>query len=154
MANSLAQRWLPRVTAAVLWAAAALSAVAWALRLPSAPGVDAADAAAATTAAAALDPVALGRLLGAAAAPAQSPAAAPALASRFVLAGVVATRSGEGAALIAVDGKPPRPFRVGAVVDEGLVLQSVAPRRAALAARGDAQPLLTLEMPLPPRAGS
>ena len=41
------------------------------------------------------------------------------IASRFVLQGVVAVAPGGGAALIAVDGKPARPFRVGSAVEEG-----------------------------------
>ena len=91
-----------------------------------------------------IDPQAMARLMGAGAA---RPAAAvlPNASSRFALAGVVAGRHG-GAALIAVDGKPPRPFRVGSRVDEGLILQSVSARRASLAPQADAPAVLTLEM--------
>ena len=60
--------------------------------------------------------------------------ATPEAASRFVLLGVVADTDGQGAALIAVDGKPPRPFRVGAKVADGYVLHSVS-ARAAIARR-------------------
>ena len=50
---------------------------------------------------------------------------------QFTLIGVLSGRSsGGGAALIAVDGKPAKPFRVGAAVDEGLVLQALAEARA------------------------
>jgi general secretion pathway protein C len=59
---------------------------------------------------------------------------------------VVANRSQKGAALIAVDGKPPKPYRVGAPVDEGIVLQSVESRRAVLAGP-DGAPVLTLDLP-------
>lgn len=69
------------------------------------------------------------------------------LASRFSLLGVVAARSHDGAALIAVDGKPPRPYRVGAAVDDTLVLQSVQPRRAVLSSSVGGPPVLTLELP-------
>jgi len=55
-----------------------------------------------------------------------------------------------GAALIAIDGKPAKPYRVGVQVDEGLVLQSVQGRRAVLAAADSGQQVLTLELP-PPR---
>jgi general secretion pathway protein C len=76
-------------------------------------------------------------------------AAAPvaSVSSRFQLLGVVADSDGRGAALIAVDGKPPKPYRVGAAVDENLVLQSVAPRRATLAASTSAPAAVTLELP-------
>jgi general secretion pathway protein C len=91
----------------------------------------------------------MARLLGvpaADAAAARAPVAS--LASRFALIGVLAGRSsGGGAALIAVDGKPAKPFRVGAAVDEGLVLQSLDPRQARLGARVDGPATLTLDMP-------
>jgi general secretion pathway protein C len=54
--------------------------------------------------------------------------------------------SGGGAAVIAVDGKPARPYRVGSTIEEGLVLQSVRGRQAMLGpAAGPA--LVTLELP-------
>ena len=53
-----------------------------------------------------------------------------------------------GAALIAVDGKPAKPFRVGAAVDEGLVLQALGPRQAQLGRDADGPATLTLDMPL------
>lgn len=132
----------------VLWALAAASAVAWGLKLggqqrtvaiPPAP----------LRPVAAVDPAALASLLGSA--PSATVAvAAPSLASRFQLLGVVAgVESGGGAAVIAVDGKPGRPYRVGTAIEEGLVLQSVHGRQAVLAAQGTGQPVLTLELPPP-----
>jgi general secretion pathway protein C len=44
---------------------------------------------------------------------------------RYTLLGVVADRQQQGAALIAIDGEPPRPYAVGAQLEGGLVLQSV-----------------------------
>jgi general secretion pathway protein C len=61
--------------------------------------------------------------------------------------GVVSDRSQQGAALIVVDGKPARPYRVGSQVDEGLVLQSVQARRAVLASSANGPAVLTLELP-------
>ena len=91
------------------------------------------------------DPQALARLLGA---QAVSAAAEPAAASRFVLLGVLAgTQSGDGAALIAVDGKPPRHYRVGAAIEPGLVLQSLGRREARLGASVDGATTLALELP-------
>jgi general secretion pathway protein C len=55
--------------------------------------------------------------------------------------------AGQGIALIAVDGKPPRPFRVGATVEDSLVLQAVARRGATL---GPAQGLAAVRLELPP----
>ncbi len=73
--------------------------------------------------------------------------AAPSLASRFQLLGVLTGGPSQGAALIAVDGKPAKPVRVGAVVAEGLVLQSTQERRANLGASLQGPAALTLELP-------
>lgn len=127
----------------LVWALAAASAAYWGLRWggdPSSTG----PAAVAATAAAPPDPQAVARVLGAAQAPAAAPQAS--LASRFALQGVVAWPSGGGSALIAVDGKPARPYRVGGAVDDGLVLQSVAARQAVLA-DADGRRVVTLDMP-------
>ncbi len=59
-----------------------------------------------------------------------------------------------GLALIAVDGKPARGFKVGAVIDGNLVLQSVHARGAALGPSGAAT-AVSLELPaLPGAVGS
>ncbi|MBC7682684.1 MAG: hypothetical protein H7172_10145, partial [Ferruginibacter sp.] len=68
--------------------------------------------------------------------------------TRFVLSGVIAGRGRSGAALIAVDGKPPKPYRVGSVVDGSLLLQSVGPRRAELANSLDGPAAFALELPV------
>lgn len=65
----------------------------------------------------------------------------------LVLVGVLAEGSRRGAALIGVEGKPARPYVVGATVVDGLVLQSVAGRRATLAATADGPAQVTLELP-------
>jgi general secretion pathway protein C len=146
MATSVQSRWALRVTTLLLWLLAAGSLVYWGLRI--APRAPVAAVAAAGRTPRATDPEAVARLLGATAAGVlvvASPMVS--LASRFNLQGVVAARSRRGAALIAVDGKPPRPFRVGAVVDDGLVLQAVEGRRAVLAASLGGPPVLTLELP-------
>jgi general secretion pathway protein C len=141
--------WTVRGATFALWLLAAASAAYWGLQLGAGPARVAPPADAAHGLAA-VDPGAIARLLGGVgAAPAAAPL--PSLASRFALVGVVAgERSGGGAAVIAVDGRPARPFRVGSAVDEGLVLQSVQGRRAVLGPPGGAA-ILTLE--LPPLAG-
>jgi general secretion pathway protein C len=134
--------WGVRLTTLVIWALAAASAAYWGLRLSaSGPGL---TTAAAPPAASAPDAQAMARLLGAVAAPVPVAAAS----SRFALVGVLAGRSsGGGAALIAVDGKPAKPYRVGAVIDTGLVLQSLGPRQARLGTSAEGPASLTLEMP-------
>ena len=146
-------RWLPRLIALLAGALVAASATFWALRL-SAPRAPLVQAPAGDAAAQSLpvDAARRAALLGASpardnAAPASAAATAPALASRFVITGVVASPSSQGVALIAVDGQPAKPYRVGAVIVEGVMLQSVAPRKAVLAASRKGPALLTLELP-------
>lgn len=90
------------------------------------------------------DSLAIGRLMGAVA---DAPAPTATIASRFSLQGVVAGTPGGGAALIAIDGKPAKPFRVGSPVEEGLILQSAVARQAKLAESRDGPAVLTLDMP-------
>ena len=143
--------WGVRLGTLALWAAAGASLVFWGLRL-SAPAAGPAAPVAAQAAPAAPDAQALARLLGAVAATPGAPAPAASPSSRFALVGVLSgRRSGGGAALIAVDGKPAKPFRVGAEVDPGLVLQALGPRQAQLGAALGEPATLTLDMPLPKR---
>ena len=132
---------LVHTTSLVLWAVVAFSATSWVLR---GSGNDMASSLSTPEEERTLeaDATATARSLGLVAA---GPVAAPALASRFQLVGVIAGGPTQGAALIAVDGKPAKPFRVGAPVAEGLVLQSVQGRRVALGPGGDAAATLTLE---------
>ena len=133
---------LPVVTLLV-WGAVAFSAVTWGLRW-SATGAAPSNATTAAQALPEVDVSAAARSLGAA--PVQA-VAAPTLASRFQLQGVMAGGPDAGAALIAVDGKPAKPYRVGAVVADGMVLQSAQGRRISLGASMDGQQALVLELP-------
>jgi general secretion pathway protein C len=56
-------------------------------------------------------------------------------------------------ALIAVDGKPPRAFRIGSVVDGQNVLKTVNARGATLGPR-DGAALVALNLPPPPAAAT
>jgi general secretion pathway protein C len=77
---------------------------------------------------------------------ATAPTAAPA-ASRYNLVGVVAGRIRAGAALISVDGQEAKPVRVGTLVDNEMVLESVNGRQAVLSSSTVPSSKLTLEMP-------
>lgn len=142
-------KWTLRLVTALLWALAAASVVYWGLRMGG-PG-----AAVSVPEAAALAPAgdpsarqaAIARFLGAANS-AAAPSAEVLIPNRFSLVGVVTEGPG-GAALLAVDGKPARPYRVGSRIDEGTVLQSVGPRHAVLAASADGPALQRLELPGP-----
>jgi general secretion pathway protein C len=125
----------------LVWGLVAFSAVAWGLRwsVPAASPVNAMVAVQSE-----VDMTAAARSLGAM--PAQVPVA-PSLASRFQLQGVLAGGGSQGVALIAVDGKAAKPYRVGAFVTEGVVLQSARGRRISLGAGLDGPEMVVLELP-------
>jgi general secretion pathway protein C len=147
----MSTRWWTFVT----WALVAASAVFWGLKLFVKP----APLASSTTVAVNGPPARgdLTRLLGVdAPPPVAATAAEPPPDARFQLVGVLAAQpraaAREGVALIAVDGKPAKAYRVGAAVEGQMVLKSVAARGASLGPRdGAAQVNLSLA-PLPPPA--
>lgn len=100
----------------------------------------------------------LTRLLGAAPVAVVAVDAPPPESSRFHLVGVMAPKGAQaaeaGIALIAVDGKPARAFRVGSSLDTGLMLRSVAQRTASIG-HGSSGSAFTLELPVrpPPATG-
>lgn len=146
----MAQRWWTFV----IWAAAAACAVFWVLRLGVSPIAVPSQAALALDAAPP-SRADLSRLLGAplqAASAAAAPEPEPvAESARFRLLGVIAggRGAGGGVALLVVDGRPPRPYRVGAPIDAGLMVQSVTRRGVAIGPPG-APPSVRLELPPPP----
>jgi general secretion pathway protein C len=146
MVTNLQSRWAVAGATFILWALVAGSAVFWGLKMsarsavvPTAPVAGCSPVAA--------DPAAVAKLLGAGPATAGTAPAAPSLASRLALVGVVASATQHGAALISIDGKPAKPFRVGSTIEEGLVLQSVQARRATLGANANGPSAVTLELP-------
>lgn len=149
------KKWTLRLVTAVLWALAAASAVYWVLRL-SGPAPGASTPVASTLAGPgdnAARKAAIARLLGAQ--PLQTSGVVVAASSRFTLAGVVSQGMG-GAALLVVDGKPARPYRVGSAIDDNTVLQSVGPRHAVLSSAADGSTVQRLELPAlgAPRMGN
>ena len=136
--------WWLRLVTFLVAALAAASGVYWALKWSATP-TSGANAAPAISRSAPTDPTVVARLLGGA----QTAVAtlADTAASHFKLMGVVTTGASTGYALISVDGKPARPYRVGAAINDSLVLHSLAPRSAALAPQTDAPASFTLELP-------
>ena len=93
------------------------------------------------------DAAGVARVLGAVPeAQATAPATAP-LSSRFRLLGLASQPGQSGAALIAVDGQPPRPVVVGGVVDGELRLLSVGPIVARLGTNAGDPSALELKLP-------
>jgi general secretion pathway protein C len=139
----------------LVWALATGSAVFWGLRLLAQPQPVPANTQLVPTSLAPKSD--LTRLLGTdPVEPAVSDvAAAPVSDSRLALLGVVAPRGshnqGQALAVISVDGKPARTFRVGSVVEGTRVLQSVNLRGAELGAPGGS-PLVSLSLAAPAEA--
>ena len=147
---------LARLCAFVIWALVAATAVFWGLRLlVRAPAAPAYAVAVGDATAVRGD---LSRLLGAAPVNAAQTVLAPEASSRFRLFGIVAPKyadatSAHGVALIAVDGKMPKAYAVGARIDGDLLLQSVSLRTASIGtAPGKAA--ITLELPPPTAAAT
>lgn len=144
MVTNTYSRWKVGAGTFVLWFLAIACVVFWGLKFSAAQLGQGAPAL--PTAATVVDVPSLARLLGGTEVAAKAVAAAP---TRYTLVGVLAgTRSGHGAALIEVDGKPAKHFRVGAEVTQGLVLVSVNKREAHLGYAQNGPVTMTLQMPL------
>ena len=130
----------------LVWMLAASCAGYWILQIVSSPkpGIQATTASVSAAPVNALDAASLARLLGATAPLIATPISN---SSRFALKGVVSGALGKEAALIAVDDKPAKAFRVGSAVEDGLILQSAAARKVTLSATPNGPALMTLEMP-------
>lgn len=152
----------PRFFAFIVWALVAGSAMFWGLRLLVNSQTMPAHAVSVGDSSAAVGDVA--RLLGttpkeAAAVAAAAPVSE--LSTRFKLTGVISPKSGaqstsgQGVALISVDGKPSRAFGVGSRIDGDLRLQAVSLRTASIST-GPGKAPVVLEMPpmAPPTTGS
>ena len=135
-----------RSATTLIWASVVISFWFWAQASSSARVFNTADAGPAQKTPDMTSAAVLSRLLGASSLPQTSSGPNP--ADRFVLSGVIASRVGQGAALIAVDGKPARPFTVGSTLAPGYMLVSVGPREAMLAEELNVPARLTLSLPL------
>lgn len=133
-----------------VWALAALSATYWVLKFAGAnsPSVSVASVAGPAPAS---DPVNIAKVFGppVAVASAPLPNTPPAIdpSARFSLLGVVADRGNAGVALISVEGKAARPYRVGSQITDTYLLKSVSTRSATLAPLAADGAGFTLELP-------
>gem|GEM_PF-1173867 len=144
--------WSTRIATFLLATLAAGSAGFWLLHWPQPTQPPFASALETTPVAA--DTAKVASLLGAnsTAVPSGAMAQVP---SRFKLWGVIAqSQAGnphaQGSALMAVDGAPPKPYRVGQIVADDLTLQSVLAHSVTLGPKGQAAASVTLELPAPP----
>jgi general secretion pathway protein C len=123
----------PSAWAALLGCAAAASVVFWVLNFPSGMAVQGLPLAQSTGPATGPSSVHMAKALGVQAALPQLPTQNSA---QYKLMGVIASITGQGSALIAVDGMPPKAFRVGEEVNQGLQLFSLSAKQARLKSNG------------------
>ncbi len=146
-------KWWLRIVTFSLAALAASNATYWVMKTRAAPPLSAPTAMVFPTPSAP-DPARVAKLLGGGKTPIDGPASAPdAVSRRFSLTGVLAQGDG-GYAVISIDGKAARAYRVGKFVNDLLVLKSVSRRSAVLATGPDAPPSFTLELPALAPSGS
>jgi len=143
-----ANPWLIRLLTLLLAALAAGSALYWALKWPaSGPS---ARPAVRSTETPPIDTDKIAQLLGAS--QSANDASGPPvvnLQANLKLLGVIAQggAGSRGSALIAANGQPAKPYRVGDQVNDELVLHSVKARTAYLATSTTAKVSVTLELP-------
>ena len=134
-----------RLTSLLVWAVVAYSAVVFSLQGGGGVPVDYAVAGSEQKQVLSdVDALSVSKALGAA--PVQSATAS--LASRFVLVGVMDGGPSQGVALISVDGKPAKPYRLGQTVTDGFVVLATGPKKAELGPQLGATATLFLELPL------
>lgn len=130
----------------MVWLAVGLCATYWAFKFVTTKHVEATAALPAPTVV--VDSKAIGKLLGATDIVAVKVINTPA-STKFTLFGLAKTANGKGVALIALDGKPARPYRVGSLVADDLVLKSISKTGVMLAVSLTALEGVTLELPQP-----
>lgn len=148
---------LSRFFALLIWGAVALSAAYWGLRWFGKP-----MAVPPGTTPATMDTTLRGDLSRLLSGPApaegapEAPAEQTALAGRLQLLGVVAPRyeGGQtGVALLVLDGKPARAYKIGQRVDGDLMVQAITQRNVQIGPQ-DGPPSVTLDLPLMPAAAT
>jgi general secretion pathway protein C len=146
--------WTVKITTLLLWAFAAGSAAFWVLQNTQASSADA-QSAAKSVAAFSPQPADNATLQMAMALGAKNPvvptaaSVLAALQARLQLQGIVAVGGAasnqSSAALISVDGKPAKPYRTGAAIEDGLEVTSIKAYSVAIGSNG-AQ-AFSLELP-------
>ena len=134
----MAHKWSLRLVTLAVWSLVAWSATTWTLQFVGSRSAAASAAPAPLAAAPVSEQAQVARVFGPGIdKPGDNTAAPVPLAidpsTRFALVGVVANRASSGVALLSVEGKPARPYRVGSTVDDAYTLKSVTPRSATLA---------------------
>ena len=141
--KSSPNRWTLRLFTLLVWLLVGLCAAYWAFKFVTTKSVTATAAVSRPTVE--VDSKAIAKMLGA-----TDGAAKPAVtvaSTKFVLFGLAATEAGRGVALIALDGKPAKPYRVGSLVADDLLLKSISKTGVVLAASLQSPDGVTLDLP-------
>lgn len=136
--------WTLRLFTLLIWLLVGLCAAYWTFKFATTKAIEATATPAAPTVV--VDSKAIGRLLGATDNIAVKAINTPAN-TKFVLFGLAGSTGGQGYALIALDGKPAKPYRVGSLVADDLVLKSISKTGVLLATSLKAPDGVTLELP-------
>jgi general secretion pathway protein C len=142
--NRTPNSWTLRLFTLLVWLLVGLCAAYWAFKFVTSKSIEATAAVAAPTVV--VDSKAVGKLLGATDNVAAKAVNTPA-STKFVLFGLANSAAGQGYALIALDGKPAKPYRVGTLVADNLLLKSISKTGVILAASLKAPDGVTLELP-------
>ncbi len=145
MKTRSASIWSLRLITLAVWLLAVLCGVYWAMKFVTVKPVNASLASAAP--AVVLDSQAIAKLLGAPNSVAEQVLITP-TNSNYALFGLAMEKSGRGVALIATDGKPAKPYRVGSKVADEWVLKSISRTDVILATSMDAADGMKLELPV------
>ena len=132
-AQAPSARTLPAASALLVWALAAGSLVLWWLHMPRAGQLSGSVSPSVVSSPPVQKTDAVQRALG----HRHVHTVAPEEQSRFKLLGVIASASGRGSALIAIDGQPARAYVMGHELEEsGWTLQALTPTTATLQSQG------------------
>ena len=137
--------WSLRLITLAVWLLVALCGVYWAMKFVTVKPINAAFAA--TSPMLVLDSKAIAKLLGAPDIVATQAIITKA-SSNYALFGLATTKSGTGVALISMDGKPAKPYRVGSKVADEWVLKSISRTDAILATSMKAEDGMKLDLPV------
>ena len=145
MQTDVSRLWFTRIVTFVISTAAAASVAYWGLKGWGSPASVTAPAVAQQSAP--FHSQAIAQALGGGGSPVSAIASVAPAVSRYGLIGVVAGRPRASAALISVDGQEAKPVRVGTLVDNDMVLESVSGRQAVLVSSTGASQKIILDMP-------
>jgi general secretion pathway protein C len=130
--NKPAQVFRLNAFTALTWCAAAAGLVFWVLKFPKDYDARLTPVATTSIASSALVHDAASQTARVWGVQAAQPEVSIALSTRFQLHGVIASASGQGSALISVDGQAPKAFRVGQTLADGVTLISLSAKQANL----------------------